>query len=135
MDIQEANKMLDEADKMQMFMEKNDSGSRKIEHPEDYELCTFDGVTAATVYIGGFANLKLANGSLKWRIDKAMGEQCYNPYNVLTLKEIQTQLSNQYGGHCPMITIFMESPLSGAILQYGNYGDDWWQVGSLMGYA
>lgn len=50
---------------------------------------------------------------------------------VLKLSEIVEQLK----GKCIMITIFIDEPLKGRILQYGNYGDSWWEIGNTCGYA
>ena len=108
---------------------------KKIEKPEEYEICRFDGICVATVYVGSYSNLKPLSDKLSWREDEERGELCYKPFQVLTLSEIVEKATNIYGGKCPMLTIFVESPLSGYILQYGNYGDEWWQTGDLDGYA
>lgn len=108
---------------------------KKIEHPESYEICQFDGISVSAIYVGGFDDLKPVDDKITWRVDEAAGEMCYQPYKVLTLNEIKDQLTNLYGGKTPFITIFTERPLGGSILQYGNYGDSWWQVGDLAGYA
>ena len=107
---------------------------QKIKNPDTYEICEFDSVDAATVYIGSFSDLRKAN--LKWREDKEAGEMCGVPYHVLTLTEIRDQICGS-GRDChhEMITIFLEEPLRGSILQYGNYGDQWWEIGETMGYA
>ena len=105
---------------------------KKIEEPDKYEICEFDSVNAAHVYLGSFDNLTKAE--LKWRTDPELGKACFgNPKegHVLTLKEIQDQLKKQN----TMITIFLESPTNGKILQYGNYGDSWWIIGETSGYA
>ena len=107
----------------------------EIKHPENFEICQFDGVTVSTIYTGGFANLKPVADKLSWREDETAGELCFQPYKILTLTEIRNQVKNLYGGTCPMITIFNERPLGGSILQYGNYGDGWYQIGDLSGYA
>lgn len=107
----------------------------QVKHPENYEICQFDGISMSTVYVGGLHELKPVVDKITWREDETTGELCYQPYKVLTLNEIRDQVKNLYGGNCPMITIFTERPLGGCILQYGNYGDSWWQVGDLAGYA
>ena len=91
------------------------------------EIVRFDGVTNSTVYIGGFGYLENATDSLIWREEEmADMDKC----ECLTLKEIYEQLGNQ------MITVFVEEPLAGLIYQCGNYDDgEWWQVGTLEGYA
>ena len=108
----------------------------KIEKPEEYIICEFDGVGAAHVYTGSFRNLVSANKMLVWREDEELGEMCYKPYKLLTLKEVANQIGNLYGGkYKPMITVFIETPLNGIILQYGNHGDEWWNIGEMAGYA
>lgn len=96
-------------------------------NPKEYEICEFDGIDSSTVYLGSFDSLKKAK--LIWRKENFMDMEV----NVLTLDEIKNQLqaSNPY----EMITIFINSPLHGEILQYGNYGDEWYQIGETCGYA
>jgi hypothetical protein len=108
---------------------------KEIKHPESYEICQFDGVTVSTIYTGGFANLKPVADKLSWHENKETGELIGMQYLFLTLSEIRDQIRNLHGGECPMITIFSERALGGSVLQYGNYGDSWWQVGDLSGYA
>lgn len=106
----------------------------KIPHPESIEICQFDGVTVSTVYTGGLADLKSVADKLSWHEDKKAGEFGMR-YLFLTLSEIRDQIRNLHGGLCPIITVFIERPFSGIILQYGNYGDSWWLIGDLYGYA
>lgn len=102
---------------------------KKIE--EDIELCKFNGVDAAAVYIGGLTDLVQAQ-KLKWR--KADEELCRAldlDVEVLRLSEIAEQLKEAY-----LITIIIEEPFSGRILQYGNYCDGtWYEIGTTYGYA
>lgn len=107
----------------------------KIDKPEEYVVCQFDGVCASAVYVGGLTYLKAATDRLRWRVDEECSEMCAVDYKILTLKEICEQLTNLYGGTTPMITVIEEQPMSGIILQYGNYGDEWWQIGETGGYA
>ena len=100
---------------------------RKIEDPEKVIICEFDGVSAGTVYLGGISFLERWNDKLDWRVDD--GCSWFKPCKELTLKEIAEQMNS------PMITVFVESPLHGEIYQYGNYGDEWWQIGETGGYA
>lgn len=93
---------------------------------EDMELCKFDGVDSTNVYVGGLDFLKPAQ--LEWRkIDWGyeIGE-----VELLKLSEIVEQL-----GKKQIITIFIEEPMRGTILQYGNYGDEWYEIGTTCGYA
>ena len=96
---------------------------------DDIELCHFDGVDAVEVYKGSFDNLEKA--SLKWRIaDEKTCRIMGMEIELLKLSEIVEQLSD-----ADMITIFIEEPLKGKILQYGNYGKSWYEIGTTCGYA
>lgn len=107
---------------------------KKIDNPDDYIINAFDGVTVSTVYTGGFDCLKRT--VLVWREDEELGEMCFKPFYILTLSEIRDQICGKGEDYKrQMITIFINDPLNGAILQYGNYGDEWWVVGDLDGYA
>jgi hypothetical protein len=108
----------------------------KIDHPDSYEICEEDEISVSTIYTGTFHNLVKVNGMLHWRDEEELlPSENSHLDKVLTLDEIKKQLTNLYGGKTPFITVFVESPLHGEIYQYGNYGDDWWQVGELSGYA
>ena len=102
---------------------------KKIKNPEKYEVSRFDGVRAAAIYKGPLTELNLITDELKWRTDIDKSRAVGFSVNVLTLKEIVEQTGNLF------ITIIEEGPLSGCVLQYGNYGDSWWQIGDLDGYA
>lgn len=93
---------------------------KKIENPSKYEVkrITEWGLVSA-VYVGGLTDL--APAELHWREND--GEE------VLTLKEIAGQLE------ATIITVFIQEPMGGVILQWGNYGDEWWQIGETCGYA
>ena len=99
---------------------------KEIKYPESYEICRFDGIRSSAVYRGTFDALMPANGELTWRRETLENG---DSFMVLTLKEIADQLPGS------MITVFCISPLSGIVLQYGNYGKSWWEVGVLDGYA
>lgn len=90
---------------------------------EDIQLCKFDGVSVVSVYKGGFDNLKKAD--LNWRKErnKYMGD-----LEFLKLSEIVEQLQTK------IITVFIDKPMEGRILQYGNYGDEWYEIGTTCGY-
>ena len=100
----------------------------KIENPGEFVVCKFDGVDVASVYRNGFDDLKLLR--MKWRCNEKLSKELGFEYHYLTLNEIVDQL-----GRCGIITVFIEGPLSGEILQWGNYGDSWFRVGELAGYA
>lgn len=93
---------------------------------EDIELCRFNGVDVVTVYVGGINNLTIAD--LKWR---KVYELYFGDVEVLRLSEIVEQLKSK----TTLITVFINEPLKGIILQYGNYGDEWWEIGTTCGYA
>lgn len=102
---------------------------KKIENPNEYQVCAFDGVNSSSVYIGSFDYLQKAN--LEWK--KEFVEPMGMELETLTLDEIKEQIIAKNG--IRMITIFISSPLHGEILQYGNYGDSWYQIGETFGYA
>ena len=101
------------------------------------ELIRFDGVTATQVYIGGLDYLTKAE--LQWREEPIMGrdddgnEIQVDVWELLTLDEIAEQLKDN---PFMLITIFIDDPMQGEILQYGNYNDGkWYRKGNTMGYA
>ena len=106
---------------------------QKIENPNEFEVCVFDGVNSSTVYIGSFDCLQKAN--LEWK--KEFVKPMCMEIEYLTLNEIKEQIGDKYrmSGSFGIITIFINSPLHGKILQYGNYGDSWYQIGETCGYA
>lgn len=92
---------------------------------EDILVVKFDGVNVAGVYLGSVDELIPAK--LTWRIDEEM-KKVTGFGEILTLKEIAEQCNS-------IVTVFCESPFDGIIYQYGNYGDEWWEIGTLGGYA
>ena len=102
---------------------------KKITNPEEFEICPFDGMNVSRVYLGGVAELERV--ILTWRIDKERSEMIEINCYVLTLKEIAEQLREK----TDLITVIVQRPLSGEIYQWGNYGDEWRQIGELDGYA
>lgn len=102
---------------------------KKITNPSEFEICPFDGMTTSRVYLGGVADLKKV--ILTWRTDEKRNEVKGIKFYVLTLKEIADQLREK----TDLITVIVQRPLSGEIYQWGNYGDEWWQIGTLDGYA
>lgn len=99
---------------------------KKIENPKEYEIVEFDGVTHSTVYRHGLSMLERET-RLLWRL---LNDESFMEIKGLTLDEIRNQMLD-----VGIITIFVESPTHTEILQYGNYGDEWWQIGETMGYA
>ena len=103
----------------------------RIKNPSDVEIFLCDGVSAAGVYVGSMDCLCSVRDSLKWRNDAEMTDGFGEPVKVLTLAEIKEQLSNY-----ALVTVIVESAMSGVIYRVGNYRDDsWWQIGELDGYA
>ena len=102
---------------------------KRIDNPADWEICEFDGVSSTGVYIGPLDALYRVNNRLKWRVDPECSVMCYDPYRVLTLKEIQEQIPHR------LITVIDNGPMHGEIYQCGNYGDDWYCIGETDGYA
>lgn len=108
----------------------------EIKHPAMYEVCKDDSVNFTTIYLGGFSDLEKLE--LEWERIDGVGEFGY--LEVLTLEEIVERarelVDDEYieeNGF--MITVFIQSTFKGKILQYGNYGDSWWQIGKTSGYA
>lgn len=102
---------------------------RKIQNPGLYEVAGFDGSGAATVYQGGLHHLERT--ILCWRSDLS-----HERIMVLNLDEIRNQICGTGEDYKrKIITIFQDGPLSGTILQYGNYGDEWFIIGETAGYA
>jgi hypothetical protein len=104
---------------------------KQIEQPEQYELIRFNGVDATHVYLGGFYGLKSLD--LKWRKERI--EEIGEEWECLTLEEIKQQAIEVSKYEEPLITVFIQEPFKGIILQYGNYGDSWWKIGETCGYA
>lgn len=103
----------------------------EIKNPSDVEIFLFDGVSAAGVYVGTMDCLCSVRDILKWRNDAEMTDAFGEPVKVLTLAEIKEQLSNY-----ALVTVIVESAMSGVIYRVGNYSDNaWWQIGELAGYA
>ena len=65
-------------------------------------------------------------------------QKCYKSYldddKSITLQDIEDRAKKEFK-HVVLITVLAESPLSGAVYQYGNYGDYWTKIGDLIGYA
>lgn len=93
---------------------------RKIENPQEYEVCKIsEWGEVAGVYAGGFSDHEKVD--LKWHTA--------NDRDYLTLSEIAEQVN------ATLITVFVETAFEGKIFQYGNYGADWWEIGKTGGYA
>lgn len=100
------------------------------EIPGDTEIWRFDGVTSATVYTGRFSGLTPAD--VKWHQDDdsyETAELCDGEADYITLDELAEQFPNQ------MITVIIDKPLNGEILNYGNAGKKWVRIGITGGYA
>lgn len=101
-----------------------------MEVKEDIELCKFDGVEAVAVYSGGLTSL--VKQDPKWRkANEATCKALGMNVEILKLSEIAEQLKDAF-----LITVIIDGPLSGRILQYGNYNDGkWYEIGQTCGYA
>ena len=86
-----------------------------------------NGVTESFVYVG-FMSGTIRKADLKWHYDDS---DYIEGYKYLTLKEVASQLK----GINTLITVFIDDPLKGWILQYGNDGDFWVLYGETIGYA
>ena len=71
-------------------------------------------------------------------IEAGIKPYCYKSYldddKSITLKDIEDRAKKEFK-HVVLITVLAESPLSGAVYQYGNYGGYWTKIGDLIGYA
>ena len=101
---------------------------RRIVSPKEFDVCLFDGVTSTGVYRGSLDALKPVE--LNWREDPIGSDVCDTPYYVLTLDEIAEQI-----GRKGVVTVIVNGPLAAIVLQYGNYGDEWFELGTIAGYA
>ena len=109
---------------------------KEIKNSGMYEVCKDDSVSYTHVYSGFFNDLEPLE--LEWAKIEGVGEFGY--LEVLTLDEIVEQardiIDEDYiRENGLVITVFIQEPLKSKILQYGNYGDSWWQIGETMGYA
>ena len=97
-------------------------------------------------YLDGIHHKKLVEKSIGQIIDKP--EECWfdifevsviknnKLYGVAINEDFVTlkQISDESPEEC--ITVIAESPLSGTIYRYNNYGDKKWQlIGTMLGYA
>lgn len=97
-------------------------------------------------YLDGIHHKKLVEKSIGQIIDKP--EECW--FDIFEVKVIKNnklygvainedfvtlkQISDESPEEC--ITVIAESPLSGTIYRYNNYGDKKWQlIGTMLGYA
>ena len=100
------------------------------EIPGDTVIWRFDGVGAATVYRGWLTGLEPANVKWKttnisiWTANATDGEP-----EFITLDE----LAEQFPGE--RLTVIIDKPLCGEILNYGNAGRKWLRIGITGGYA
>ena len=102
---------------------------------EDLELVKFDTVTETIIYTGSFASFNpLTIAELEWRKIEGFEQSLYVDYlEVLKLSEIVKQVKLKIDE--PTITIFINSPLTTTVLQYGNYPDGYWyELGEIAGY-
>ena len=84
------------------------------------------GVSEVGIYTGLKSELKKAN--VKWTEDKDCPTE--DRWLYITLDDIVEQV-----GRDKIITVIVETTLSGYIYTYGNHGDFWEYTGTLWGYA
>lgn len=110
---------------------------------QDLEICEFDTVDSATVYLGGFNDLRKINKELKWRLDEDAAKALSMPeVKYLTLSEVYEQVKEMYGKdilgktRVPLITVIIDEPLKGTIYMCSNHEEGIWEkVGETKGYA
>lgn len=96
-----------------------------------YEAYKFDGISTTTVYKGGFGHLVNITDQLAWHKDSEHIGEYGMEIEFLELHEISDQI-NSMG----IVTVIEEGPMKTNIFQWGNYpGDNWINLGSVMGYA
>jgi hypothetical protein len=105
-----------------------------------FELTDFDGVDAAYVYAGSIPSLEFMNKRIKWRdCDEKTNKMLGIEAHVITLGEIVDQIRKinieEIGMDFVMVTVFIDSPMDGIILQYGNHGNKRYKIGDYAGYA
>ena len=100
------------------------------EIPGSTEIWRYDGIGAAVVYRGWLTELEPAN--IKWKTT----EQSIKVANAtdgepefITLDEITEQYPDE------QLTVIIDKPLNGEILNYGNAGKKWLRIGITGGYA
>lgn len=99
------------------------------EIPGDTSIWRFDGVGAAVVYRGWLTKLEPAN--VKWKITNLsiwIANETDGEPEFITLDE----LTEQYPGE--QLTVIIDKPLRGEILNFGNAGKKWIRIGTTGGY-
>ena len=115
---------------------KFDKNHLYTEIDPETEFIDFDGVSSISVYKGWITDLVPVNAALEWRrCDDETCEMICMDAKCITLNEIRQQLQEITEEENVFITVFVDSPLYGAILHYGNAGDKWVKLGEYAGYA
>lgn len=115
---------------------KFDKNHLYTEIDPEKEFIDFDGIDSISVYVGWITQLVNVNEQLHWRdCDKETCDMLCIDAKCLTLNEIREQLQERLKDDAMFITVFVDSPLNGAILHYGNAGDKWVKLGEYAGYA
>lgn len=94
------------------------------------EIWRFDGIGAAAVYHGWLTKLEPAN--VKWKTTELsikVANATDGEPEFITLDE----LTEQFPGE--QLTVIIDKPLRGEILNYGNAGRKWLRIGISGGYA
>lgn len=100
------------------------------EIPGDTEIWRFDGIGAAVVYRGWLTELEPAN--IKWKTTEQsikVANATDSEPEFITLDEITEQYPDE------QLTVIIDKPLNGEILNYGNAGKKWLRIGITGGYA
>lgn len=135
-------------EKQQAEIEKKDKRIEILEHINRDLQNDFDNFKKDKDinYLDGIHHKQLVEKSIGQKIDKP--EECwFDIFEVKVIKDkmlygITTnedfislkQISDSDPDNC--ITVIAESPLSGAIYRYNNYGTKEWQlIGTMLGYA
>lgn len=130
------------------LLEKKDNKIALLEHGYKELQNDFDNLKKDKDinYLDGIHHKKLVEKSIGQIIDKP--EECWfdifevnviknnKLYGVAINEDFVTlkQISDESPEEC--ITVIVESPLSGTIYRYNNYGDKKWQlIGTMLGYA
>ena len=97
---------------------------------ENVELMRNNTVDVVAVYLGGMAELANVTDMLPWRLDNSYCTVFGFPAELIKFSEIV-----EYLGKNKIITVINSGPLICEVYQYGNYGDEWYKLGEIAGYA
>lgn len=105
---------------------------RKQRELENVIISRDDCMTSVGIYLGSFSELsRIDNGMLPWNHSEPTE---LDSGDYLTLGEIE-DFFRENGNPYRLITVFVNGPQKGKVYQYGNYGDIWYEAGTLKGYC